>query len=87
MEPRRTSSSATPARSRSARRTRRRGSTGTRNSISATQCDPSFDTEWFTPSPNRRFGEHPKRGILNLKTEAQKALQAAILEAKDAGRL
>jgi hypothetical protein len=26
----------------------------------------SFDTKWFAPSPNRRFGEHPKRGVLNL---------------------
>jgi mRNA-degrading endonuclease toxin of MazEF toxin-antitoxin module len=48
----------------------------------------SFDTGWFAPSPNRRFGEHPKRGILNLKDQKLKrALQAAILEAKDAGRL
>jgi hypothetical protein len=47
-----------------------------------------FDTEWFAPSPNRRFGNHPKRGILNLKDEKLKrALQAAILEAKEAGRL
>jgi hypothetical protein len=48
----------------------------------------SFDTEWFAPSPNRRFGEHPKRGVLNLKDQKLKrALQAAIVEAKDAGRL
>jgi len=48
----------------------------------------SFDTEWFAPSPNRRFGEHPKRGMLNLKDQKLKrALQTAILEAKDAGRL
>jgi hypothetical protein len=48
----------------------------------------SFDAEWFAPSPNRRFGDHPKRGILNLKDEKLKrALQAAILEAKEAGRL
>ena len=48
----------------------------------------SFDTEWFAPSPNQRFGEHPKRGTLNLKDQKLKrALQAAILEAKDAGRL
>lgn len=47
-----------------------------------------FDTDWFAASPNRRFGEHPKRGILNLKDEKLKrALQAAILEAKQAGRL
>jgi len=48
----------------------------------------SFDSDWFTPSPNRRFGEHPKRGTLNLADQKLKrALQAAILEAKDAGRL
>jgi mRNA-degrading endonuclease toxin of MazEF toxin-antitoxin module len=47
-----------------------------------------FDTEWFTPSPNRRFGEHPKRGTLNLRDhKLKRALQAAILEAKKAGRL
>jgi hypothetical protein len=33
----------------------------------------------------RRFGDHPKRGILNLRLK--NALQAAILEARDAGRL
>ena len=48
----------------------------------------SFDSDWFTPSPNRRFGAHPKRGTLNLADQKLKrALQAAILEAKDAGRL
>lgn len=48
----------------------------------------SFDSEWFARSPNRRFGEHPKRGTLNLKDQKLKrALQAAILEAKNAGRL
>ena len=48
----------------------------------------SFDAEWFAPSPNRRFGEHPKRGMLNLKDQKLKrTLQAAIFEAKDAGRL
>ncbi len=48
----------------------------------------SFDTEWFAASPNRRFGEHPKRGVLNIKDQkVKRALQAAILEAKDAGRL
>ncbi len=47
-----------------------------------------FDTEWFAPSPNRRFGEHPKRGVLDLKDlKLKRALQAAILEAKEAGRL
>ena len=47
-----------------------------------------FNTEWVSPSPSRRFGDHPKRGTLNLKDQALKrALQAAIVEAKDAGRL
>ncbi len=47
-----------------------------------------FDTEWFASSPNRRFGDHPKRGILNLKDlKLKRALQAAILEAKEVGRL
>jgi len=47
-----------------------------------------FDREWFAPSPNGCFGDHPKRGILNLKGEKLKrALQAAILEARKAGRL
>lgn len=47
-----------------------------------------FNTDWFAPSPSRRFGNHPKRGILNLKDDKLKrALQAAILEAKKAGRL
>jgi len=47
-----------------------------------------FDTEWFAASPTRRFGNHPKRGTLNLKDQTLKrALQAAILEAKEAGRL
>jgi mRNA-degrading endonuclease toxin of MazEF toxin-antitoxin module len=48
----------------------------------------SFDSEWFALSPTRRFGEHPKRGTLNLKDpKLKRALQAAIIEAKDAGRL
>lgn len=47
-----------------------------------------FDSEWFAPSLNRRFGDHPKRGVLNLKDDKLKrVLQAASLEAKDAGRL
>ena len=47
-----------------------------------------FDTEWFAPSPNRRYGEHPKRGALDVKDQSLKrALQAAILEARAAGRL
>lgn len=47
-----------------------------------------FDTDWFAPSPNRRFGEHPKRGALDVRDQnLKRALQAAILEAKEAGRL
>jgi mRNA-degrading endonuclease toxin of MazEF toxin-antitoxin module len=47
-----------------------------------------FDTDWFAVSPSRRFGDHPKRGALNVKDEKLKrALQAAIVEAKAAGRL
>jgi hypothetical protein len=47
-----------------------------------------FDTDWFAPSPNRRFGDHPKRGTLSLKDpKRRRALQAAILEANEAGRL
>ncbi|MCC6474087.1 MAG: type II toxin-antitoxin system PemK/MazF family toxin [Burkholderiales bacterium] len=47
-----------------------------------------FDTEWFAPSPNRRYGEHPKRGVLDLgNLQVKRALQAAVLEARKAGRL
>ena len=47
-----------------------------------------FDTEWFAPAPNRASDEHPKRGALDLRdAELKRALQAAILEAKTAGRL
>jgi len=47
-----------------------------------------FDSEWFAPSPNRRFGNHPKRGVLNLQDhKLKRTLQSAILEAKEAGRL
>jgi hypothetical protein len=56
-------------------------------SSSATRALP-FDTEWFAASPTRRFGNHPKRGALNLKDQTLKrALQAAVFEAKEAGRL
>ena len=47
-----------------------------------------FDTDWFAPAPNRRFGDHPKRRTLDPKNpKLKRALQAAIAEAKDAGRL
>lgn len=45
-----------------------------------------FDTDWFVADPGKRFGEHPKRGILNLgNPQNKKRLQAAITEAKSAG--
>jgi hypothetical protein len=47
-----------------------------------------FDDDWFAPAPSRRFGEHPKRGILDLRDlKLKRALQAAITEARAAGRL
>lgn len=46
-----------------------------------------FDTEWFTPSPNKRFGDHPKRGILNTADDTLKRrLSSAIAELKSAER-
>jgi mRNA-degrading endonuclease toxin of MazEF toxin-antitoxin module len=47
-----------------------------------------FDRDWFAPSPNRRFGEYPKRGALDIRdTKLKRSLQAAIIEARAAGRL
>ena len=47
-----------------------------------------FDTDWFVADPARRFGEHPKRGSLNLgNAQNKKRLHAAVTEAKHAGRL
>ncbi|OGA05987.1 MAG: hypothetical protein A3D95_10870 [Betaproteobacteria bacterium RIFCSPHIGHO2_12_FULL_69_13] len=46
-----------------------------------------FDEEWFAPSPNRRFGDHPKRGILNVADEnLKRRLSSAITELKGASR-
>ena len=46
-----------------------------------------FDDEWFAPSPNKRFGDHPKRGILNIADDALKRrLSSAIAELKKAAR-
>ena len=46
-----------------------------------------FDDEWFAPSPNRRFGVHPKRGKLNLDdNDLKRRLSSAIAELKQAGR-
>ena len=44
-----------------------------------------FDDEWFAPSPNKRFGGHPKRGILNTADDILKRrLSSAIAELKKA---
>ena len=46
-----------------------------------------FDDAWFAPSPNRRFGVHPKRGKLDLENnELKRRLSSAIAELKKAGR-
>ena len=46
-----------------------------------------FDAEWFAPSPNKRFGDHPKRGILNTADDILKRrLSSAIAELKGAVR-
>ena len=46
-----------------------------------------FDDEWFAPSPNRQFGDHPKRGILNLAdTSLKRRLSSAITELKKSSR-
>ena len=46
-----------------------------------------FDDAWFAPSPNRRFGVHPKRGKLNLDDDdLKRRLSSAIAELKQAGR-
>ena len=46
-----------------------------------------FDDAWFAPSPNRRFGVHPKRGKLNLDdNDLKRRLSSAIAELKQAGR-
>lgn len=46
-----------------------------------------FNDEWFAPSPNKRFGDHPKRGILNTADEGLKRrLSSAVTELKQASR-
>ena len=46
-----------------------------------------FDDAWFAPSPNRRFGVHPKRGKLNFDdNDLKRRLSSAIAELKKAGR-
>jgi len=46
-----------------------------------------FDDEWFAPSPNKRFGSHPKRGMLNTADASLKRrLSSAVTELKQAAR-
>ena len=46
-----------------------------------------FDDEWFAPSPNKRFGEHPKRGMLNpADTNLKRRLSSAVAELRQAAR-
>jgi len=46
-----------------------------------------FDDVWFTSSPNRRFGEHPKRGNLDAGDDnLKRRLSSAIAELKKVGR-
>ena len=46
-----------------------------------------FDGEWFAPSPNKRFGDHPKRGKLDIgDISLKRRLSSAISELKKAAR-
>lgn len=46
-----------------------------------------FDNEWFAPSPTGQFGDHPKRGILNLADiSLKRRLSSAIAELKKSAR-
>jgi len=46
-----------------------------------------FDDEWFAPSPNKRFGEHPKRGELNTAdNNLKRRLSSAVAELRRATR-
>lgn len=46
-----------------------------------------FDDEWFAPSPGGRFGDHPKRGVLNIADNTLKRrLSSAVAELKKVGR-
>ena len=46
-----------------------------------------FDDEWFAPSPNKRFGDHPKRGKLDIgDISLKRRLSSAISELKKAAR-
>ena len=45
-----------------------------------------FDDTWFRVAPGKPFGEHPKRGRLNLEKPAiKRKFQAAVIEARAAG--
>jgi hypothetical protein len=46
-----------------------------------------FDNEWFAPSPNRHFGDHPKRGLLHTAdVKLKRRLSSAIAELKGVAR-
>src|SRR3990172_844822 len=46
-----------------------------------------FDDEWFARSPNRRFGDHPKRGMLDTADiHLKRRLSSAVAELKQAAR-
>lgn len=50
------------------------------------RCKLPFDDEWFAPSPNKKYGEHPKRGILDLTdTYLKRRFSSAVAELKQAG--
>lgn len=51
------------------------------------RCKLPFDDEWFAPSPNKRFGEHPKRGVLHTSDiDLKRRLQSAVAELEQAAR-
>ena len=51
------------------------------------RCKLPFDDEWFAPSPNKRFGEHPKRGILDTAdADLKRRLSSAVAELKRTSR-
>lgn len=51
------------------------------------RCKLPFDDEWFAPSPNRRYGNHPKRGMLNTAdNDLKRRLSSAVTELQQAAR-
>jgi hypothetical protein len=51
------------------------------------RCKLPFDDEWFAQSPNKRFGDHPKRGILDTAdNDLKRRLSSAVAELKQAAR-